>query len=707
MSAGFDRLTPALQYQIVNALGWRALRPVQEQTIDAVLDGKNCVVLAPTAGGKTEASFFPILSAMDAGAWRPVSVLYLSPILALINNQEDRVRKYAGLIGRRAFKWHGDVRQGERNKFLRDPADILLTTPESLEAMLMSSRIPARALFEGLQAVIIDEVHAFAGDDRGAHLSSVLERLSRFCGRDVQRIGLSATVGNPEEILRWVQGSSKREGVVVDPKGKKAVPDLSIDFVGGMANAAKVIRALHPGKKRLVFLDSRAKAEELGKLLNQQGVRTFVTHGSLSFTERRDAERAFHEGEDCVIVATSALELGIDVGDLNHVLQIDGPPSVASFLQRMGRTGRTPGTVPNCTFLANTEAGLLQAAAVVQLYREGFVEPIRASRRAAHILAHQIMALAIQLGGVVRGDLWAWLEGPSAFADLTLEEREAVLEHMLSEGILSDQGGRLWLGELGEKRFGSANFRNLYAVFDAPRLIRVQWNANEIGSVDSSFLATLDEQDQPGSFLLGGKPWLITHIEWERGICNVRPAPEGKAPRWGGGSRFLGFELCQAIRRVLIGTGEDAAWSERARKIIQTERDAHAFLQDEPAPMMEVSDEIEWWTFAGGTANVLLARMLETELGGKVTAHNFKLVLKDGAGSSRVAVRKFLEALAAQSRPSEEDARRHAEEAARSRISKFQICLPEPLLLELLSRAATDVAGARRAVQGAITGAQT
>ncbi|MEP7124757.1 MAG: DEAD/DEAH box helicase, partial [Byssovorax sp.] len=207
MSA-FDRLSSALQYQIVNTLSYSALRPVQEVAIGPVLDGKNAVVLAPTAGGKTEAAFFPLLSAMDTEDWRPVSVLYLSPIRALLNNQEERVAKLAGLVGRRSFKWHGDTTPSARKAFLRDPTDILLITPESLEAMLISPRVPTRELFAGLRTVIIDEVHSFAADDRGAHLSSLMERLTRFCGRDVQRLGLSATVGNPDEILRWIQGSS-------------------------------------------------------------------------------------------------------------------------------------------------------------------------------------------------------------------------------------------------------------------------------------------------------------------------------------------------------------------------------------------------------------------------------------------------------------------------------------------------------------------
>src|SRR3990172_12535601 len=175
----FERLSSALQFHIINTLGWKSLRPVQELTIDRVRDGFHAVVLAPTAGGKTEAAFFPLLSAMDQEDWKPVSVLYLSPIKALLNNQLPRIEAYAGLLSRRVFKWHGDVRPSQRKRFIADPTDILLTTPESVEAMLMSAKVPARQIFGNLRAVVIDEVHAFADDDRGAHLSSVLERLSR------------------------------------------------------------------------------------------------------------------------------------------------------------------------------------------------------------------------------------------------------------------------------------------------------------------------------------------------------------------------------------------------------------------------------------------------------------------------------------------------------------------------------------------------
>jgi ATP-dependent Lhr-like helicase len=694
----FDRLTPALQYQIVHTLGFQSLRPVQEQAIDAVLDGKNCVVLAPTAGGKTEAAFFPILSAMDAADWRPVSVIYLSPIRALLNNQEDRVARYAGVIGRRVFKWHGDVTNSARKPFLSAPTDILLTTPESLEAMLMSPRVPAGTLFGGLSAVVIDEIHAFAADDRGAHLSALLERLSRFCGKDVQRVGLSATVGNPEEILRWVQGSSRREGIVIDPGGTGTEPELALDYVGSLQNAANVIRGLHPGRKRLVFVDSRGKAEDIGKRLREQGVDAFLSHGSLGVTERRDAERAFQEGQDCVIVATSALELGIDVGDLDHVLQIENPPTVASFRQRMGRTGRRADTIPNCTLLATSDAAVLQSAAILLLFREGWVEPVRPSHRAHHILAHQILGMAVEKGGVVRGDVAGWLHGTSAFSQIADEERGALIDAMLVRGILADHDGKLWLGPDGERRYGYANFESLYAVFDVPQLFIVKADTREIGTVDAQFLRTIASGDKDKTFTLAGQPWEILHIEWDRGTCVVRPTDDGRAPRWSGGPRFLGYELCQAMKRILTEDTVDPAWSQRAQRVIQTMRAEHAFLS-EGRELLNQKDTVEWWTFAGGAANTLLARMLEREFGGRVVARNTHLTLADKAGQSVAAVRESLRRWREERRPSAADARALAPATAKAELSKFEPCLPDAQLAELQMSRLFDVHGAVRAVQ--------
>ena len=220
--------------------------------------------------------------------------------------------------------------------------------------------------------------------DRGWHLLSVLERVRKLAGHDVQRIGLSATVGNPEALCDWLAGSCEGPRRVCAPEPTAAAPaDVTLDYVGSIPNAAIVINRLHRGEKRLVFCESRSRAEELGSELTRLGTTAFVTHSSLSVDQRRQAEDAFANRENCVIVATSVLELGIDVGDLDRVIQIDAPGRVASFLQRMGRTGRRSGTTRNCLFLATNENGLMQAAALIDLWRDGYVEPIEIGR--AHV----------------------------------------------------------------------------------------------------------------------------------------------------------------------------------------------------------------------------------------------------------------------------------------------------------------------------------
>ncbi len=675
MSA-FDRLSATLQHQIVHQLGYRDLRPVQHLTIEAVLDGDNCVVLAPTAGGKTEAAFFPILSAMDSEDWRTASVLYLSPIRALLNNQEARVQRYTGMLGRRAFVWHGDTRPGPRRRFLADPADVLLTTPESIEAMLMSPRI-STAVFAGVRAVIVDEIHAFADDDRGAHLSALLERLTRLAGRDLQRIGLSATVGNPDEISRWMQGSSRRAARVIRPPPAPGAPELRLDHVGSLANAARVIAALHPGRKRLVFADSRRTVEELGNQLIQLGVAAHVAHGSLSAAARRDAERAFETGQDCVIVATSALELGIDVGDLDHVLQIDSPARVASFLQRMGRTGRRPGTVANCTFLATSEAATVQAAALLELHARGHVESVHPSRRAFPILAHLLLALAIQLAGAPAADLFARLGTPTAFADITDAERDELLATMLARGVLADQGGRLWLGPRGEQLYGRRHFAELYAVFSTPRLITVLHHAHELGSIDAGFLERLAEPGKPAAFTLGGRAWRVVGVEWSRGVCHVEPAEHGGHTRWTGSPRPLSAALCQSIRNILCSDDLSPAWSTRARAVIHDQRARHELLRGDPRPVVREGAELCWWNFAGGRTNLLLARMLEAELGGKVVARDVSLTLKHEAARSEPALHALLDRWTAERRPTAADALRFAGDAVRGPLSKFEPCLSD------------------------------
>ncbi|WP_112468615.1 DEAD/DEAH box helicase [Streptomyces triticisoli] len=627
-----DRLDPVVLHHIVNTLGWPDLRPLQREAIAPLMDGEDAVLLAPTAGGKTEAACFPLLSAMAEQKWNGTSVLYLCPLKALLNNLAGRVDTYAQWLGRRAALWHGDTKESQRQRIRTEAPDILLTTPESLEAMLIGVKTDHARLLGGVRAVVVDEVHAFAGDDRGWHLLAVLERLERVTGRPIQRIGLSATVGNPEQLLHWLQGARARSrtGRVVAPgvrlpafgggtgddSEKAAVEQLprpagevELDYVGSLENAAKLIAALHRGEKRLVFCDSRRQVEELGAALRAREVTVFLSHASLSVDERTRSEQAFAEARDCVIVSTSTLELGIDVGDLDRVIQIDSPDTVASFLQRIGRTGRRAGTVRNCLFLTTRKDTLLQAAGLLLLWARGWVEPVLPPPEPRHLVAQQLLAVTLQqhkLGDQLWDQQW---NGLAPF------DRSAapLLRHLTDEGFLDTDGGMLFVGPEAERRFGKRHFIELTASFTAPPQFTVLSGRTEIGRMDPSVLT--EERPGPRRLLLGGRSWQVTYIDWLRKRVFVEPADGGGIAKWmNGGIAGLSYALTRAMREVLLGEDPPVSLTRRAEACLAEQRESDAPDTVHPGGTLitRVGADVRWWTWAGYRANATLAATLQS-----------------------------------------------------------------------------------------------
>ncbi|MGW2821685.1 DEAD/DEAH box helicase [Streptomyces sp. NPDC001443] len=627
MSAdALDLLDPILTHHIVNSLGWRSLRPLQEEAIGPLLSGQDAVLLAPTAGGKTEAAAFPLLTRAQRHGWKGTGILYVTPLKALLNNLHPRLETYAGWVGRTAELWHGDIASTRRRRILAQRPDLLLTTPESLEAMLVSTHVDHGAFFSGVHSVVVDEVHAFAGDDRGWHLLAVLERLQKIVERPVQRVGLSATVGNPHELLDWLQGSGhgRRPGQVIAPGVSLPVPettlspaaastppgDIELDYVGSVANAAMVIAALHRGEKRLVFCETRRTVEELGEQLRLRGVTTFLSHASLSADERRRAEEAFAEARDCVIVSTSTLELGIDVGDLDRVIQLDAPATVASFLQRLGRTGRRPGTTRNCLFLALTDTGFLSTAALLLAWSRGWVEPVNAPPEPRHLVAQQILALCLQEHRVGE-NLWQeWWGGLGPFGSAA----EPIVRHLVEQGYLERDGGTLFIGPEAERRFGHRHFMNLTASFTAPPEFTVLSGRTEIGRTDPDLLT--EEVDGPRKLLLAGRSWLVTYIDWRRRRCFVEPVDEGGRAKWSGfGSiRVRSYMLTRAAREVLLGSDPPVLLTRRAQAKLAEARETHLDVVHPAGTVITRRDDgdVRWWTWAGHRANATLAACLST-----------------------------------------------------------------------------------------------
>lgn len=604
----FEKLHPALQYHVVNSLGWSSLRPTQLQAIEPILSGVHCLLLAPTAGGKTEAAIIPVLSRMMTDAWPGVSVIYVCPIKALLNNLEQRLSYYAGLVGRRVAVWHGDVSQSQKGHALKDAPDILLTTPESLEGMLVSTRIVRKTWFGNLRVVIADELHAFAADDRGWHMRAVLRRLQQYVPQEMQRLGLSATVSNPDQLLNWFAPTGAKQ--VVGSATVSTDADVTVDFVGSLVNAGTVIARLHRGSKRLVFCDSRSSAEQLTSMLRGQDVRAFLSHASLSHSERKLAETAFAEEKDCVIVATSTLELGIDVGDLDHVIQIDAPATVSSFLQRMGRTGRRAGAKRSCLFLCTNDDSLMLALGICRLWGEAWVEAAYPPPEPWAIVAQQAMTATLECAQWPRQELIALLS--AAFPESETRGVAEVVNHMVDAGYLMDTDGVLQIGPATEKQFGRAHYKDLLASFSGAQLLLGRFGSMEVGYIDPTML-TGEKQDR--LILLAGKTWRITDVDWKRQTVWLEPAKEGGKARWTGTGRTLSREIAQGILRALRqGTGEHTVISKRACVEIEQIIEEVPDLGNSGALSITWNDSgaARLWTFAGTRANRTIAKQIES-----------------------------------------------------------------------------------------------
>ena len=372
----------------------------------------------------------------------------------------------------------------------------------------------------------------------GWHLLAILARLDALAGREIQRVGLTATVGNPDWLLDWLVcgGAGEREVVLVSADGGSEL-DLTADWVASDDNAAKVIASLHHGEKRLVFADSRARVESIAAALRAQGTTVFVSHSSLSRDDRFQAERAFSETRDCVIVATSTLELGIDVGDLDRVIQIGAPATVASLLQRIGRTGRRAGTTRNCLFLATSEMELLQALALIRLVLDGWVEPLVAPPEPVNLVAQQLLARVLAEGRVGRSTWPGSFDAVRSQAQLDPAIPETVLDHMLSRSLLVEDSSIVAIGPTGEQEYGRRNFMDVTSLFLTEPLLAVRWGQRDLGYVDPSSLAA--REDTRATILLGGRAWGVRDVDWNRRVVWVEPVDEPGKSRWSGAGRAL------------------------------------------------------------------------------------------------------------------------------------------------------------------------
>jgi ATP-dependent Lhr-like helicase len=561
-------------------------------------------------------------------------------------------------------------------------------------------------------------------------------------------VGLSATVGNPGEIAEWLAGSSTRRLEVVNPVRPPVEREITIDLMDE-AHVVQRVVDIGYGKKSLVFVETRAQAEEVAGALQGGGVGTFVHHGSVSREDRERAEAQFQSGTNVAIVCTSTLELGIDIGDLDHVIQIEAPASVSSMLQRMGRTGRRAGATANCHFLCTEPDVVLQATALTRLAERGFVEKVGPDYACAHVLAHQVMALSLQELGVSRHRVLPWMAGASPYKRLASDDVQDLIGTMLERDILYESEARLTLGSEGERLYGGRNLLDLYSVFDTPPTFRVRHGRRDIGTLDVSFLRLMGggmgggkggggrgnagggDSDGTGSaggggsgdaggggsgdagggiarsrsgnaggrkvpelFRLAGRPWAVRDIDWRRNVCYVEPAPRGQTPRWSGTGGYLSYEICQEMRNVLADDADCPWLLSSAAMEIESLRLGYGNVVPEGRSAIEIAPEgVTWHTFAGGAINALLAEALE-RCGGRWKRGNLAVSTDDkhaAAGAVTAIAGLASMDLAAVARDA-------ATGLTAGNITKFQPCLPEAMEAELIVARVFDVAGAQRFV---------
>ena len=628
----FERLHPAVQYHIVNSLGWPGLRPLQEQSVDPILNRHHVLLIAPTAGGKTEAAMLPVLSRMLSEEWNGLSVLYICPIKALLNNLEARLSHLAGLLGRSVQLWHGDIGQGDKKRTERELPDILLTTPESLEGMLIGSRRDHARLLGSVRCVVVDELHAFAGDDRGWHLMALLERIQAIDSWQIQRIGLSATVGKPAALLEWMAAHAPGERSLVHIKAPPAEVDLRVDYVGSLGNAAILISQLHRGEKRLVFCDSRSRVEELSLALRALGVDVFVSHAALSADTRRQAEQAFVDRQNCVIVATSTLELGLDVGDLDRVIQIDAPGSVASFLQRLGRTGRRADSRRNMLFVATRDAGLLESVAIMQLFRSGYVEPVVSPPLPFHLVVQQLFAMLFQHNGEIEEQRFVTtLARVPGFAETLDIGWDQIRDHLVATDYLNRTGFLLSLGLKAERAFRGKGLAELCVSFESPKTFAAFEGNKLLGHIDPMSLAP--RKEGPLLLALGGRSWRVASVDWKRDRVYVEPVKEKGASHWVSEARGVSRAIANQVLKVLEqqNVGEAPEFTKRSATRIEEICDELEYTRAS-LPMPADSDGMEWWTYNGLAANLILAAQISAAGGtyGAVGSYGLRFHLSDG-----------------------------------------------------------------------------
>lgn len=575
MEKTFDRFAPFIREYIYRK-GWSELRDVQVEASKTIFETDHHLLLASgTASGKTEAAFFPTLTKLYEDPPSGIGILYIGPLKALINDQFERLSELLEDAHIKVTHWHGDAPRAEKLKLVKNPSGVLQITPESLESLLMNKANTIGRMFCDLRYIIIDEVHAFMGKDRGSQLICDINRLQRMAGVEPVRIGLSATLKDYRAAAEWLRSGSGRAVDVNDLDIKRSlrlavehfvIPDAQTPEEAEQEAQAKetynnfVYDAAH-NKKCIIFVNSRDTAEEVTREMRRIAAKRsekdvfYVHHGSISAALREEAEYAMREGAGpAVSAATLTLELGIDIGGMDRTLQIGAPYTCSSFVQRLGRSGRR-GNSAEMIFVAAEEFDdtaplpakipwtLLRSIAVIELYlKEKWVEPIIEKKMPMGLLYHQSMSILKSHTSMMAQDLAREVLTLPPFANVSPDDYLIFLRHLITTGHIEKmEEGDLIIGETGERIVGNYHF---YAMFEDDEEYSVYAESEEIGSIMTI--------PPPGyAMTLAGRSWRILEVDHRHKTVHVERIIGKSDTLWTGGAGDIDPRVLSKMKEVL------------------------------------------------------------------------------------------------------------------------------------------------------------
>lgn len=638
-SKAFERLNPQIQRWVWEQ-GWSALRDAQERATPVLLDtNKDLIIAANTAAGKTEAAFLPILTKIV----QPRGLaLYVSPLKALINDQWQRLEALCQRLHLPVTPWHGDISAQRKKAFFKRPEGVLLITPESLEGLLLKQGSALRKAFAPLEFVVIDELHAFFGNERGRQLQSLLYRLDLLRGSSAVRVGLSATLGDmqaacaflrPQEPSRveLIESKDARSELRVlircvfhDPNKPSDNAEETYEPASAQAAIANELYSVLRGAHNLVFANSRQRVEAMADLLRQkceaEGLPNefWPHHGSLSKAVREETEEALKDkARPATAVTTSTLELGINIGAVKTVAQIGPAPSVASLRQRLGRSGREAGSAqilrgfcientlsPDSALSDKLHEGLLELAAQVRLLIRGWYEPPAGSSLQLSTLVQQLLSLTAQHGALRATQAWQVLCASGLFPGISSGEFGELLRELgRREVLMQSADGFLMLAPKGESITERYDF---LAAFSSAEEFTVLSHGRPIGRLPIDRPLAVDDH-----IILAGRRWRVLKCNNTERVIEVTPAAAGKAPMFTGLSSSI-HPSVRAEMRTILGSSDPVPFLDKvARQALEEARSEYSKYSLDTQQILVYENKVLLLPWSGDTVHNTLAAWLQ------------------------------------------------------------------------------------------------